>query len=395
MSSSPSLSRSHAGGDTPVEIAIGGHEPGIGCGVSHVFACIGSVVFLCCTTNPVLPAQSDDVLAAVETLDRSVQEFYDLAAHTIQESVRVAELHSAKARMHGDLHRFAAAGVIQRGVAEAKQREEEAAVDAIQQGVAVLARRAVLHGDVLDFGAADLIQRSLAEAGEVQRQVAYREGDRVEAHWRGRGRWYKGVIVRTYGASCGVEMHYDITYDDGNTEGGVRAHNIRPEVAPEAAAAAGDDAEDEELKQRRSRHEELNGTIDALRDEIDAASAAAQENREVDKRLAHLRNGHGHGTPKRQGAPRPRAVEPPRGPGYDASSSVRAHSGGPRCALALSTCRRGDLAAVRSLRAQTSSVHPRCTCSWLFGVCPWASTSAEMCPTSSLLRAPTISSHRT
>jgi hypothetical protein len=49
--------------------------------------------------------------------------------------------------------------------------------------------------------------------------------DRVQVNYRGRGRYYAGRVTRSTGRGCGA--HYNIVYDDGDTETGVSASRMR------------------------------------------------------------------------------------------------------------------------------------------------------------------------
>src|SRR3569623_375320 len=51
---------------------------------------------------------------------------------------------------------------------------------------------------------------------------SFREGDKVEGNYRGRGKWYPGKITRDRG-----DKTYDISYDDGESEIRVSEENIR------------------------------------------------------------------------------------------------------------------------------------------------------------------------
>src|SRR3546814_15920711 len=61
-----------------------------------------------------------------------------------------------------------------------------------------------------------------------------REGTKVEARYRGRGRYYPGVIARTR-----ADGTYDIDYDDGEKETGVRGELVRVVEAPDAKGVGG------------------------------------------------------------------------------------------------------------------------------------------------------------
>jgi len=53
-------------------------------------------------------------------------------------------------------------------------------------------------------------------------KIKFSENNKVEANFRGRGRWYKGKIIRQR-----PDNTYDIYYDDGEVENHVLHHNIR------------------------------------------------------------------------------------------------------------------------------------------------------------------------
>src|SRR3546814_12970843 len=61
-----------------------------------------------------------------------------------------------------------------------------------------------------------------------------REGTKVEARYRGRGRYYPGVIARTR-----ADGTYDIDYDDGEKETGVRGELVRVVEVPGAKGGGG------------------------------------------------------------------------------------------------------------------------------------------------------------
>src|SRR3546814_18519418 len=61
-----------------------------------------------------------------------------------------------------------------------------------------------------------------------------REGTKLEARYRGRGRYYPGVIARTR-----ADGTYDIDYDDGEKDTGVRGVLVRVVEAPEAQGMGG------------------------------------------------------------------------------------------------------------------------------------------------------------
>ena len=60
------------------------------------------------------------------------------------------------------------------------------------------------------------------ESRDKRSSLNYRVGARIEAKYGGRGKWYKGVISRIN--SNGT---YDVEYDDGDSERGIKPNNIR------------------------------------------------------------------------------------------------------------------------------------------------------------------------
>ena len=74
--------------------------------------------------------------------------------------------------------------------------------------------------------AADLI-RVLGGGSSVSKAAKLEEGDKVEANYRGRGKWYPGKITKDR-----RDGTYDISYDDGESEARVPEDMIRslPEI---------------------------------------------------------------------------------------------------------------------------------------------------------------------
>jgi hypothetical protein len=62
------------------------------------------------------------------------------------------------------------------------------------------------------------------------------KGDRVLAKYRGRGKWFPGVISAVLGS--GPDALYDVQYDDGDKDSGLEAQHVRREDVVAAAAAA-------------------------------------------------------------------------------------------------------------------------------------------------------------
>ncbi|CAM9134171.1 unnamed protein product, partial [Ectocarpus fasciculatus] len=74
-------------------------------------------------------------------------------------------------------------------------------------------------GDADDFVKSNRI-RSIADRTPSQ---LFRDGDLVEARYRGQGQWYPGSISQSH--SDGT---YDIAYDDGDADEDMKASMIRP-----------------------------------------------------------------------------------------------------------------------------------------------------------------------
>ncbi|KAJ0399206.1 hypothetical protein P43SY_001872 [Pythium insidiosum] len=76
------------------------------------------------------------------------------------------------------------------------------------------------------------------------RTKKFREGDKVEAQYKGRSKFYPGVISR-----CRLNGTYDIDYDDGEKETGVAAELIRSrETSSPSKKKKSDDASEDDRK---------------------------------------------------------------------------------------------------------------------------------------------------
>ena len=64
-----------------------------------------------------------------------------------------------------------------------------------------------------------------------------REGDRVTAKYRGKGKWFAGKIARVVGS--GADVRYDVLYDDGDREDGLREEFVKREGADEGGNVGG------------------------------------------------------------------------------------------------------------------------------------------------------------
>ncbi|KAL4168768.1 hypothetical protein KRP22_012161 [Phytophthora ramorum] len=62
-----------------------------------------------------------------------------------------------------------------------------------------------------------------ADSDDGPKQKKFKEGDKVEAQYKGKSKFYPGVISR-----CRLNGTYDIDYDDGEKETGVDSEQIRP-----------------------------------------------------------------------------------------------------------------------------------------------------------------------
>ena len=91
--------------------------------------------------------------------------------------------------------------------------------------------------------------------------------DNVEANYKELGKWFSGIIVAVHlvAAATGQFVHYDVAYDDGDSEADVRAENLRAIKKP-----------------RRDRGQKK---IAAAPEEV--AAAARRKKADEKKRLAH------------------------------------------------------------------------------------------------------------
>jgi hypothetical protein len=69
--------------------------------------------------------------------------------------------------------------------------------------------------------AAELV-RALEESKPAPPDACYEKGQKVEALFRGRSKWFKGMILR-----ANRDGTYDVEYEDGDKETGVEAKLIR------------------------------------------------------------------------------------------------------------------------------------------------------------------------
>ncbi|TMW67050.1 hypothetical protein Poli38472_012166 [Pythium oligandrum] len=90
--------------------------------------------------------------------------------------------------------------------------------------------------------AAELIRSRNSGDSSARGEKKFREGDKVEAQYKGKSKFYPGVISR-----CRLNGTYDINYDDGEKETGVAAELIRLKggSASPSKKKASDDSEDD------------------------------------------------------------------------------------------------------------------------------------------------------
>ncbi|KAL7993230.1 hypothetical protein Plhal703r1_c75g0172521 [Plasmopara halstedii] len=81
------------------------------------------------------------------------------------------------------------------------------------------------------------------DADDDVKQKKFKEGDKVEAQYKGKSRFYSGVISR-----CRLNGTYDIDYDDGEKETGVAFELIRP-VGKKVGGDADDDVKQKKFKE--------------------------------------------------------------------------------------------------------------------------------------------------
>ncbi|POM77784.1 hypothetical protein PHPALM_4774 [Phytophthora palmivora] len=95
--------------------------------------------------------------------------------------------------------------------------------------------------------AAELIRlvgkKSGGDSDDDPKQKKFKEGDKVEAQYKGKSRFYPGVISR-----CRLNGTYDIDYDDGEKETGVAAELIRL-VGKKSGGDSDDDPKQKKFKE--------------------------------------------------------------------------------------------------------------------------------------------------
>ncbi|KAL4094809.1 hypothetical protein PRIC1_010462 [Phytophthora ramorum] len=76
-----------------------------------------------------------------------------------------------------------------------------------------------------------------ADSDDGPKQKKFKEGDKVEAQYKGKSKFYPGVISR-----CRLNGTYDIDYDDGEKETGVDSEQIRPVQSASMSKSKDNDA---------------------------------------------------------------------------------------------------------------------------------------------------------
>ncbi|CAK4733879.1 unnamed protein product, partial [Aphanomyces euteiches] len=74
----------------------------------------------------------------------------------------------------------------------------------------------------------------------------FKEGEKVEAQYKGKSKFYPGVIGR-----CRLNGTYDIDYDDGEKETGVAADLIRSREKTSPKKSKSDDSTEDEKKSKK------------------------------------------------------------------------------------------------------------------------------------------------
>uniref|UniRef100_K3WN12 Tudor domain-containing protein n=1 Tax=Globisporangium ultimum (strain ATCC 200006 / CBS 805.95 / DAOM BR144) TaxID=431595 RepID=K3WN12_GLOUD len=104
---------------------------------------------------------------------------------------------------------------------------------------------------------ADLIKalstkKPAADTSEDERRPVkkFKEGDKIEAQYKGKSKFYPGVISR-----CRLNGTYDIDYDDGEKETGVAAELIRAKGASSPVRTKSDDISEDGRKPARKLRE--------------------------------------------------------------------------------------------------------------------------------------------
>ncbi|GLD98134.1 hypothetical protein PINS_up006831 [Pythium insidiosum] len=92
--------------------------------------------------------------------------------------------------------------------------------------------------------AAELIR--LRGGGDSKQAKAFKEGDKVEAQYKGKSKFYPGVISR-----CRLNGTYDIDYDDGEKETGVAAELIRLRGGSSSPSKKAADSDDDRKSSRK------------------------------------------------------------------------------------------------------------------------------------------------
>ncbi|KAF4027656.1 hypothetical protein GN244_ATG20720 [Phytophthora infestans] len=150
------------------------------------------------------------------------------------------------------------------------------------------------------------------DSDDDPKQKKFREGDKVEAQYKGKSKFYPGVISR-----CRLNGTYDIDYDDGEKETGVAAELIRL-LGKKGGGDSDDDTEAEEVPGGRQG----GGSVQGQEQILPGRDLALPSERHVRHRLRRRREGNGRGgradpaagqEGRRRQRRRPEAEEVPEG----------------------------------------------------------------------------------
>ncbi|KAI9980099.1 hypothetical protein PInf_026808 [Phytophthora infestans] len=116
------------------------------------------------------------------------------------------------------------------------------------------------------------------DSDDDPKQKKFREGDKVEAQYKGKSKFYPGVISR-----CRLNGTYDIDYDDGEKETGVAAELIRL-LGKKGGGDSDDDPKQKKFREATSKFYpgvisrcRLNGTYDIDYDDGEKETGVAAE----------------------------------------------------------------------------------------------------------------------
>ena len=64
----------------------------------------------------------------------------------------------------------------------------------------------------------------------MQKNTKIKGKYRADEQFQGQGKWYKGTIMKAYTDESG-NTRYDVEYDDGDIEDGMKSENVRRQKA--------------------------------------------------------------------------------------------------------------------------------------------------------------------